>query len=345
MRSLLVGELGFHFPGNEQALDAGRAPGPVHLAHDAVGPRLEAVDVLERGNIEGQEELPVDARHRPVDHVAGLEAVRRARQQAGQHAGDHCQADPLEVADRSDQPEQSRRRVGRRQAIGIEGPIGWQRVAGLVIHADLAMSGRAECDVQNHRSLVSTRKRNGDGIDADDLVGAAPRCHRRQRIGRGDADHVVRQSHHRVAVHRAAMVAAAQSSDTDTVFDGPTDRLLHRERRADLSHAVAPVDDDRRPPPADDVGSSARIHAPHRELGDVVGNPQHAVGVDAAQVGLHQRVGQQSRIRFAHTAGGEDARHQRAQFVRRHAAIGSGTGIERHGLEAQIQRSAWTCWY
>ena len=91
----------------------------------------------------------------PVDHVAELGAVGRAREQAGDHADRHAEADALVLADRLDEARERRGGIGRRLAVGVEGPALGNGAALLVIDADLAVGGGAEGEVEDERRCLA----------------------------------------------------------------------------------------------------------------------------------------------------------------------------------------------
>lgn len=88
------------------------------------------------------------------------------------------------------------------------------------------------------------------------------------------------------------MVGPAHRRKGHSGLAGPVDGCLHGECRANLSHAVAPIDDDRRAPLADDARPPARIDPLDGQFPHVLRNAQRAVRVDAAQVGTDQRSSQ-----------------------------------------------------
>ena len=105
------------------------------------------------------------------------------------------------------------------------------------------------------------------------------------------------------------MIAPADGGHGQAVLAGGGDDRLHGDVHRDLPHGVGTVDDDS---PADlplDSGRGLWFDAVLCQLLDIVRHPKRAVAVDATQVGLDKRVGQQSRVGLPHATGCEDARH------------------------------------
>ena len=111
----------------------------------------------------------------------------------------------------------------------------------------------------------------------------------------------------------------------------PVDRPPHGEGAADLAHGIAAVDDDRGAAIRDDGRLAARIDAVLRQLLDIVRNPQDAVRVDAAPVGMDERAAPAARhLRHSCRSAAKMAVTTRLQRLRRDPAVGGAPGIDGH---------------
>ena len=104
------------------------------------------------------------------------------------------------------------------------------------------------------------------------------------------------------------MVAPAHRCDRHVQIFRALDGLAHCKSAGDLSHRVAPVDDQRRAAIFNDDRLAERIHSLGGKLTHILGNSQNTVRMAAAQVGFDQCSCQQCGIPWCHTAMLEDLR-------------------------------------
>jgi hypothetical protein len=102
------------------------------------------------------------------------------------------------------------------------------------------------------------------------------------------------------------------------------------EGAADLPHRVAAVDDDGRASLGDDAWPATRIDAVLGELFHVVGDTQHPVRMDAAEIGAHEALGEEGGVRIRHAATGEDRARDLAQPLRRQAPVIFALRVDCH---------------
>ena len=252
--------------------------------------------LLERGDPDRAEQVSVLPRSRAVREGAELGAVARPRQDGGEDPHNEREARALVAPDRLEEPPERGGRLGRRPSLGVEGPALRDRQPLLLVDADLPVGRVAEGRVHHDRPLFGGGDRHRQRVDAEDLVDRPPRGHRRQCVGRGEPDHVLGEGQPRVVGHGAAVVAPANGGHRDVRGPRPLDRPPHREGRADLPHAVAAVDEDggRRLP--DDPRPAAGVDLAVEEPIGVLGDPQHAMRVNALEVRRHQRVAEQGGV-------------------------------------------------
>ena len=148
------------------------------------------------------------------------------------------------------------------------------------------------------------------------LVQPAPRRHRRERIGHGNADHVLPQGHRRPVVHCPAVIAAAHGGCGDMRRAGPLDRGTHGEIGRDLTHRVTGIDNQRATAIGCDGRAATWVNAAGRKLVDIVGDPQRAVRMDPALVGVDEGCGHEVCVPLTHAAGTEDRRYRLQQDLR-----------------------------
>lgn len=102
--------------------------------------------------------------------------------------------------------------------------------------------------------------------------------------------------------HCTAVVTTPNASRRDPMQIGPFQDLLHGKVHADLPHAVGPIHHQTGPKLAHDMRSPPHVDAVDRQLFYVLGYPQNAMGVDAAQICIDKRIGQQVGIISRHAA-------------------------------------------
>src|SRR5947207_15052465 len=107
----------------------------------------------------------------------------------------------------------------------------------LPIAANLSVGGLSEGRVEQEIAVPSGN-RNTHRVEADDAVAASFRRHGRDSVCAADANHALVRRHRREIIEGAAVIAAANSSESDAHVRGAMDRLLHSERHADLTHHV-----------------------------------------------------------------------------------------------------------
>src|SRR5215212_1899361 len=128
-----------HLSRCEDTVNPGRWVGSTDLPDGIVDPRLEAIYILEPGNIHREHEVAISPRIGTPLHVPKLGAIRRSRQHRREDAHDHRQRGPLVAADWHEQPLDGQRWVRRWLPLRVKSPPFWDRLATLLVDADIAV--------------------------------------------------------------------------------------------------------------------------------------------------------------------------------------------------------------
>jgi hypothetical protein len=107
--------------------------------------------------------------------------------------------------------------------------------------------------------------------------------------------------------------------------------VLHGEGTADLAHGIATVDDDRRTALGDNARAAPRVDAIYGKLLHVVGDAQHSVRMDAAEIGVDQAFGKKRGILIRHAAAEKNCAHDKRQPPRQYAPVGFTPRVDGHG--------------
>src|SRR5829696_6657168 len=123
----------------EDTINPGRWVDSTDLPDGIVDPRLEAIYILEPGDIHREQEVAISPGIGAPLHVPKLGAIRRSRQHRREDAHDHRQRSPLVAADWHEQPLDGQRWVRRRLPLRVKSPPLWDWLATLLVDADLAV--------------------------------------------------------------------------------------------------------------------------------------------------------------------------------------------------------------
>jgi len=181
-------------------------------------------------------------------------------------------------------------------ALGGERPARRNLLAPLAREIDLAARHTGVRHV-HHEGRVPARGR-GDRprIGADDFSLAAPRRDRGAAIGHEHRHAPLLRAHARV-VHAGAEVIGVPHRDRgDAVRLRTPDRLLRRVFRGGLPDAVGGIDHRDGARIDDKARVRRRLHRPALQAREIPAGAQHAVGLVAPEIRLHERVGEQRRV-------------------------------------------------
>src|SRR6185437_15349398 len=138
-----------------QAIDAGGTPAGVDLLDCPIDSRLERCHVLERGDPDRHDEVPILPGPRPALHVPELGPVARSREHRRENAHDHREPGALETADWKEQPVQRGRRIRRRPPVLVERPSLRQAKSALLVDSHFPVRRAAEGSVVDNGRLVA----------------------------------------------------------------------------------------------------------------------------------------------------------------------------------------------
>ena len=169
-------------------------------------------------------------------------------------------------------------------------------------------------EVHDHGRLVAGRDAYGDGVGVEQRL-APPVRDRYGLLGTvagrpHEGDHALRHGHLGVLPHPADVGRPHQADRRHILVARLGNGRVHGELRDDVAEGPVAGDergggrlgDDLRPLGGDDRAVP--------DLGDVPGQVEDAVGVDAAQVRQHERVGHAGGVALVGARGQQDARRQ-----------------------------------
>ena len=242
------------------------------------------------------------------DGRALADRERRAEPARGEHAGEQLgeRAHPVplvaavvgaEAPERQQRARVAHRGIVGRVAVRVDGPARLEPQALALVHFELAVGHGRRREVEHERGLVAGRDRERERVGALHLV-AAERRHREVRgVRRADADHVVRQRHHRVVAGDAVVVRVAHGGERDAALARLLDRARHRVVRRGMAQAVARVEQQRRRRVAHGLVMRVGGDAAVADAVDVEpAQPRDAVRLDAAPVGRDEHVADDARL-------------------------------------------------
>ena len=255
----------------------------------------------------------------PLFHIAQFSAIARAGQHGRQNPHHHGQSDALELPNRHQQAINRLYGIGRRHPVRIHGPPFWQGQSFLFIYADFPMCRAGKCRVKNNGKISTSGNRHAQRIDTQNPLGPSPWGHCGQSIGRHNPNHIAIQRHTRKIPHRTAVITPPNTRGRHADIPSACNHLLHRKRRPNLPHRIAPIHHETRPIILHDLGLAVWIYPFHRQLPHVFGHAQYPVRMHPAEVRIHQRIRQQMCISCTHPTRFKNGLHQIQQRPSSHA--------------------------
>jgi hypothetical protein len=233
--------------------------------------------------------------------------------------------------DRQHQALQRLGGVGGRPSLGVEGVAGRDRLAALERAADLAAGGDRRRHVEQEGGVSFPGGRAGrERAGAEQRRAGAPRGHRARGIAEHEGDHPGLQGLEHVARRHAEMGAVLHRHDADAASLRHRNRFGHRPHAGEEAEAVLGVEQrrGRRDPLGREHGP--RIDQPGAHPLEVDRQPHHAVGVDAAQVCLHQAFGNDPGIILRHVMRAQQPLRESAHRLGRRIGEIGGFGCLVH---------------
>ena len=154
--------------------------------------------------------------------------------------------------------------------------------------------------------MFAGRRRHRKRIGADDLLAAAPRRHRRSAVAGEKHRTPFLGAHARVIHASAEVVGHAHTDRPQAVRFRTLDRLARGEFGDDMTNAVMTVDHCNSAGIDHELGLGHRLHHAVLDTLEIPTQTQHAMGLMAPQIGLHQRIGNKTRVVLGHTGTGVD---------------------------------------
>ena len=255
-----------------------------------------------------------------IDHVA---AERRAIERAGEQSDDQAQAVALVVADRQQMALIGPLRIGQRLALLVDHPADRHHFAALRLESHFAIRRNRRRHVEHDSGLIVGRHRDRHRVGAEETLAAAPG---RQVIVAADGevkpDHVVMQRHGDVERRRAGMIAHARADPADAGGLGLLDRQMRGAAHDQVAHGIVAVDERGRGPVADHADVGLGVDAAGANAADIERQPDHAVGVAAAQIRLDHQSGDGFRVLRRQAGRREGADDERGKAIGRNARVG-----------------------
>jgi hypothetical protein len=133
------------------------------------------------------------------------------------------------------------------------------------------------------------------------------------------ADHVVRERHRYVKRRRPGMIAHACAHPADSGDLGLFDRQFGGATHHQMAHAIVAVDQRRRSALADHANIRLGVDAAGAEATNVKRQPDHAMGVAAAQIRFDHEICEYLRVGLWQAGCGEGAGHEAGEIGSGHA--------------------------
>ena len=137
--------------------------------------------------------------------------------------------------------------------------------------------------------------------------------------GEIEADHVVRKRHHGIERGGAGMIAHARAHPCDARRFRLLDCCPRGKAHHKMPNAVVAVDERGRRLLLHHADIGTRVDTASLEAAHVDGQPDHAMGIAAAQIGFHHQGGHILGIRSGQADGFERAPHECGKRVRSYA--------------------------
>ena len=192
-------------------------------------------------------------------------------------------------------------RVGRRPAALVQRPALGQLLALLRREEDLALRGDARRHVDDDVRPFGAGHGEGERVGRHEGRHAAPGRHVRRAVRRREADHVRAWPPSSPSRRRCRSgCCSCTPTQAEPASFALRMQTSHREVRDDRAHAVVAVDERGRRRSRRRLAARGRgvDRARAQPLDVDAEHPGDAVGVDAAQVGLDQRVGLDPGVRL-----------------------------------------------
>src|SRR5690606_26285175 len=173
----------------------------------------EHVGAGEGGRIDGQQQLPNPwGRSFIVEEGRCFEREVGSRERDGEDLDHKCERRALGAAERHERALQRSLGIRCWLAVLIERPTGWNGLALLRGHHDLAARDLAQRQIYDHRRLASLRRCKRDWIGAKDGTTTTPSSHGLRSVAKYKRDHALLRQPLDSATGDAKMMRARDAS-------------------------------------------------------------------------------------------------------------------------------------
>ena len=183
-------------------------------------------------------------------------------------------------------------RIGQRLAFLVDHPADRHLFAALRLESHLAVGGDGRRHVEHDRGLVLRRHRDRHRVGAEQALAAAPgrqvvvAAHREIK-----PDHVVVQRQGDIERRRSGVIAHARADPADAGRLGFLDGEMCGAAHHQMAHGIVAIEQRRRGPVAHHADIRLGVDAAAADAAHIERQPDHAMGIAAAKVGLDHEAG------------------------------------------------------
>ena len=264
----------------------------LQVGEHRIDARVEGRAVAEGRNVDRQEQLRGARIEAARVALRNLRAKRTAGQRRRHQLHHDGEANPLVPAHRQQQTRlEDRRRVRGRVPLGVEAPVRRHRPAFAAMRGHLAKGRLRHRQVDDDRLLgAAPRNANCQRIVAQHGSRHARHRHRRDRVGRAEAEESGAGGTARVGMSAPPVRGVCRHAQADAVLPGLFNGSVHGRRGGMPARAVARVDHARRSVVAPHANHRVAHRAAVPQPRDQLRQHDHAVRRDAVKIGLHHQV-------------------------------------------------------
>ena len=179
--------------------------------------------------------------------------------------------------------------------MGIDAETLSQGAAGHLGRINLASSSHPGSEIDHHRAAIAGRYGKGKGIGRQKAPRTTVRCHLRPILARATTKHDGQAAGFGPALRKSAyatrVVHIGNTNGSDTIATHPGQQAVGRHAKCRHSQTVSAIDHVAPPFGNDQLRNSRGLVPARRCSFSVPVEPEDAMRIDAAEVGVHKMFG------------------------------------------------------